>query len=194
MVFANIVERQLVEKECKLDQWLAHALNVKLEYKNQTKMFSNTKKMALLYIIAIFFISLDRLAKTYFSNTRDVIPIINSYLSLNYAENLYIAFSIPITPNFIKYLSLSLGLFIAGSFIKFFKERRQIYAFPLFLLILGSFSNIFDRFRYGFVIDYIDLKYFAIFNIADSMIFTSIIILSYYIYTIDKKKEILYDK
>ena len=153
-------------------------------------MFSNTKKMALLYIFAIFFISIDRLAKIYFLNTRNNIEIIGDYLSLNYAENLYIAFSIPISPNLIKYLSLSLGMLIIFYFTKFFKEKEQALAFPLFILILGSFSNIFDRFSYGFVIDYINLKYFTIFNIADSMIFVSIIILSIYIYTIDKKKEI----
>lgn len=150
--------------------------------------------MALLYIIAIFFISLDRLAKTYFLNTKDNIALIGNYLSLSYAENIYIAFSIPVSPITIKYLSLGLALLIVIYFLKFIKERKQILALPLFILILGSFSNIFDRFKYGFVIDYIDLKYFTIFNIADTMIFVSIAILSYYIYTIDKKKEIMYDK
>ena len=151
-------------------------------------MFSNTKKMALLYLIAIFFISLDRFAKIYFLNTKNDIGIISDYLSLNYAENLYIAFSIPISPNIIKCLSLGLGLLIVVYFLKFIKEKKQIFAFPLFLLILGSFSNIFDRFKYGFVIDYIDLKYFTIFNIADSMIFIAIIALSYHVYAIDKKQ------
>jgi signal peptidase II len=148
-------------------------------------MFSNTKKMALLYIVAIFFIFLDRFAKIYFTNTRDEVKLLGSYLSLNYAENPYIAFSIPISPILIKFLSLSLGMLIIVYFLKYLKEKKQIIIFPLFLLILGSFSNIYDRFMYGYVIDYIDLRYFTIFNIADSMIFISVLFLSYFIY----KKE-----
>ena len=39
------------------------------------------------------------------------------------------------------------------------------------LIIFGAVSNLYDRLKYGFVIDYFDLKYFTIFNIADAMIF-----------------------
>jgi signal peptidase II len=151
-------------------------------------MFLNTKKMAFLYILAIFFISLDRLAKTYFINTENNIKIIGDFLSLDYAENLYIAFSIPVSPLFIRYLSLALVLIIIFYFIKSVKKSQVMLSISLFVLILGSFSNIYDRFRFGFVIDYINLKYFTIFNIADSMIFLSIIFLSYYIYTVDKNE------
>ena len=150
-------------------------------------MFSNNKKIALLYILSIFFISLDRFAKIYFVKTKGTIDIVSDYLSLNYAENPYIAFSIPISPNLIKYISLLLGLLIIFYFVKFFKTNKQFYAYPLFALILGSFSNIYDRFRYGFVIDYINLRYFTIFNIADSLIFLSIIFLSISLYKVDKK-------
>lgn len=144
--------------------------------------------MAFLYILAIFFISLDRLAKTYFINTENNIKIIGDFLSLDYAENLYIAFSIPVSPLFIRYLSLALVLIIIFYFIKSVKKSQVMLSISLFVLILGSFSNIYDRFRFGFVIDYINLKYFTIFNIADSMIFLSIIFLSYYIYTVDKNE------
>ena len=44
----------------------------------------------------------------------------------------------------------------------------------LTILLFGAISNIIDRIRLGFVIDYIDLKYFTIFNIADIMIVGSI--------------------
>jgi len=149
-------------------------------------MFSNTKEMALLYLTAVFFIVLDRFAKVYFLSYHNNIKIIGDYLSLNFAKNPYIAFSIPVSPSIIKYLSLVFGLLIILFFIKFLKEKKRNIAFLTFLLTLGSFSNIFDRFRYGFVIDYINLKYFTIFNIADSMILISILFLGYNIYTIDK--------
>lgn len=152
-------------------------------------MFLNTQKMAVLYITAIFFISLDRFAKSFFLFNGNPIPIIPDYLDLRYTENTFIAFSIPISPIFIKYLSLTLTFFIIYLFVKAFKKDNNLLKISLFTLILGSFSNIYDRFVHGFVIDYINLKYFTIFNIADSMIFVSIVLLSYYIYTIDKRNK-----
>ena len=157
-------------------------------------MYSHIKKMALLYVIAIFFISLDRFAKMYFfQNFTKVVPI-NHFLSLQYAENPYISFSLPMPISFIKYATLLLGIILVFVFIKFYKKNNTLLNFSLFSLILGSFSNIVDRFKYGFVIDYINLKFFTIFNIADSLIFISIILLSYHIYTIDKKKKKGYTK
>jgi len=153
------------------------------------KMFSNKKKTAFLYILAVFFISLDRFAKSFFYLNQTSSIKINSLLSLDYAENSFIAFSIPISPLFIKYLSLSLGLFIVYLFVKSIKKNNHILTISLFILILGSFSNIYDRFKLGFVIDYINLKYFTIFNIADSMIFVSVLLLAYFIYTIDKNDK-----
>ncbi len=152
-------------------------------------MFSNSKKMAFLYIVAIFFISFDRFLKVFFSKSPKIIELIPDFLKLQYAENYYMAFSIPISPTFIKYLSLVLALSIVYFFLKSLKKHIILINISLFTLILGSFSNIYDRFTHGFVIDYINLKYFSIFNIADSMIFVSVSLLAYYIYTIDKKSK-----
>lgn len=150
-------------------------------------MFSHTKKIASLYILAIFFIILDRFAKVYFYFNRDTINILNPILKLEYAENLYISFSLPLSPTIIKYLTLILSLIIVYIFINTLKKRNTLLSISLFSLILGSFSNILDRFKYGFVIDYINLKYFTIFNIADSMIFVSVILLMFSIYSSDKQ-------
>ncbi len=145
--------------------------------------------MALLYTIAIFFISLDRFLKSLFYLNPSKTYEINSFLSFFYAENKYIAFSIPVNPLFIKYFSLLLTMALVVVFTNFVIKKRHSFAFPLFLLILGSFSNIYDRFKYGFVIDYAYIKHFTVFNIADSMIFIGVAILTYFIYAIDKNSK-----
>jgi signal peptidase II len=50
---------------------------------------------------------------------------------------------------------------------------------PLFLAIAsaGILSNLIDRFFFGCVIDFINLKVWPLFNLADAMIFTGIILL-----------------
>jgi signal peptidase II len=71
--------------------------------------------------------------------------------------------------------SIIFGLIIY--LIKLFKAKRYKVLIALTFIILGAISNLFDRFRFGFVIDYFDLKYFTVFNLADMMITLSIFIL-----------------
>jgi signal peptidase II len=47
----------------------------------------------------------------------------------------------------------------------------------LTFIIFGAISNILDRLIYGYVIDYLELKYFTVFNLADVMISGGAIIL-----------------
>jgi len=49
-------------------------------------------------------------------------------------------------------------------------KNEWLKATLLTFIIFGAISNVLDRLRYGFVIDYLDLKYFTVFNIADIMI------------------------
>ncbi len=44
-------------------------------------------------------------------------------------------------------------------------------------MITGAISNIIDRLSYGYVIDYLSLRYFTVFNLADVMISSGAIIL-----------------
>jgi signal peptidase II len=72
------------------------------------------------------------------------------------------------------YLKWIQALLIGGILVYIFKEgylRR--YAFPLGLLIGGALGNLYDRFHYGAVVDYVAWHCgfdFAVFNFADVMI------------------------
>ncbi len=48
-------------------------------------------------------------------------------------------------------------------------EQKQNY-WPWILIILGASSNMFDRIMYGGVLDYINLGWWPVFNLSDSMI------------------------
>jgi len=45
------------------------------------------------------------------------------------------------------------------------------------LILGGAFSNLYDRLVYGYVIDYIDLKIWPVFNLADSTITVGVVVL-----------------
>jgi lipoprotein signal peptidase len=57
-------------------------------------------------------------------------------------------------------------------------------------IILGATSNLADRFQYGYVIDYFDLKYFTVFNLADVLIVGGTIGLLWFLRGLDVKKEV----
>jgi hypothetical protein len=50
-------------------------------------------------------------------------------------------------------------------------------ALPLILILSGAISNIIDRLYFGCVIDFIDLQFWSVFNLADVYITTGAIIL-----------------
>jgi signal peptidase II len=64
-------------------------------------------------------------------------------------------------------------LLISGAFIYVVRLNKQCYALPSGILLGAGFSNIFDRFIHGGVVDYVYWHCgfnFAIFNFADVMI------------------------
>ncbi|MFC1644821.1 signal peptidase II [Patescibacteria group bacterium] len=46
------------------------------------------------------------------------------------------------------------------------------------LIVAGAFANLIDRMRFGCVIDFIDLKIWPVFNLADVFIFLGAVILA----------------
>jgi len=135
-------------------------------------MFLNNKKMALILASAIFFISLDRffkvLAKNYFYNNE--INLIGDILKFNFAKNFGIAFSIPFSGFVLNFVIIIIILILAYILFYSFKKERYLLVCLLTFIVFGAISNMVDRGLYGFVIDYLDLKYFTVFNLADVMI------------------------
>lgn len=56
-------------------------------------------------------------------------------------------------------------------------KNYKKYRFPLLLITAGSVSNLLDRFLYNGVVDYIDIWEIPVFNLADVMIVSGILIL-----------------
>ncbi|MDP3836667.1 MAG: signal peptidase II [bacterium] len=105
--------------------------------------------------------------------------LIGDWLQFRLVMNPGIAFSLPLRGD---WLTILLSLIIAALFfviIYLTLKKKANYWTPLLLTVIlfGAISNILDRYIYGAVIDYLDLKYFSIFNIADAMISSGVIIL-----------------
>jgi signal peptidase II len=97
--------------------------------------------------------------------------------SIHHVQNSGIAFGLfaSATP-----LVTALTAFAVGWMLVFFARsgaRHPILPVALGLLIGGSASNLIDRIRLGHVTDFLDLRYWPAFNLADSFICVGVAIL-----------------
>ena len=125
--------------------------------------------MIMLSLIIIFFISLDRFLKFLAINNYfgDGLNIIGEFFKLKFIGNPNIAFSLPLNGQFLNIIIIFiiLGLIYNLIYVAVKKSFHQVAL--LLIIILGAMSNLLDRLKYGYVIDYLDLSYFTVFNLAD---------------------------
>lgn len=104
------------------------------------------------------------------------------YMSLQLAYNYGVAFSMfSFLAEYLKYIQLTIVL-AATIYLLKNKDVFRDYYIPISLLYAGGLSNILDRFTYGGVVDYFYWHYgfeFAIFNLADVIIDTAVVIIIY---------------
>lgn len=128
--------------------------------------------MIITYTIIILFASFDRLlkflvAKNYFVGNPE---IFGDVLKLSFAKNYNIAFSIPVGGWILNIIIALIILWLVGYFFLLLSKDKYIQSVFTISVLLGAISNFYDRLKFGFVIDYLDLKYFTVFNLADAMI------------------------
>ena len=116
-------------------------------------MFLFYKKTGLIYISAFFLIILDRFFKVWsFALDKDVY-IFSDYLIFTFAANKYIAFSLPLGGLFLIVLIIAAISFLLVQYLYLLKNGERVITGALVFLILGAFSNLYDRLRFGYVID-----------------------------------------
>jgi len=123
------------------------------------------KKRGIYAVFFIFLIFLDRLTKTIFLNKH--------FSIINYAENKGIIFGLFFGNTFLIIISIIILVILAYFFLKE-KFKKNI---GLILVISGIFSNLIDRIFFKFTIDFIDLNFWPVFNLADVFIIIGIILL-----------------
>ena len=139
-------------------------------------MLKDNKNMIALSLVAIFFISLDRLLKVLaFTNQDRQFNILGEVLKFSYKNNYYIAFSLPLSGAWLNAAIFLIILLLFFYLLKAIMSGKRGIALCLFAVALGAAGNLFDRLKYGYVIDYLDLKYFMVFNLDDIMIMVGII-------------------
>jgi signal peptidase II len=76
-------------------------------------------------------------------------------------------------------------IFLALNYKSFFNQKFEIQnlkaavSLPIIFVISGALSNIIDRFCFGCVLDFIDIKFWPVFNLADVYISLGVMMIAF---------------
>ena len=123
--------------------------------------------------LTIFF---DRFSKIYFSDLLSLgesLPVIRNVLHFTLVHNTGIAFGLfrdqGVVFIFIPIIAVVLLIFNIY-YYRNHKVLSRLYIVAFSLILGGAIGNLIDRIFFGYVIDFIDLRVWPVFNVADSAI------------------------
>lgn len=146
----------------------------------------------LLYcLIGVGVFYLDRCIKTVIVHhflPGEGFAVIRNVFHITLVQNTGIAFGL-----FRDRINLSFLLFILGIImLSLIFLRKNSYSrrgqLAIFLIIAGALSNLIDRFRFGYVIDYLDFRIWPVFNLADTSITIGIGLLCWELFSSRQKR------
>lgn len=143
-------------------------------------------KTASLLVIAVFLLLVDRFLKSMALAEIWSHVCCGGWLAFVLAPNYGIAFSLPLTGPYVASLILLICLLLSVYILKLWNDGRSRLALCLLFMLVGAWSNLYDRFVYGYVVDYFYLKYFSIFNVADAMISLSALVFVWLVWREEK--------
>lgn len=132
------------------------------------------------YIVAAIVFAADLATKKIVSSILEPaqsIPIIKGLLNITYIQNTGVAFGL--FPNQ-RIALVIIGVVVCAVILYYFSKakKRDILLQIAFAIIFGgSLGNLFDRVFYGYVIDYIDVTFFSVFNFADIAINAGVLLI-----------------
>lgn len=144
------------------------------------------KKVKLILIICLL-VLVDQITKLIFVN-QTKFNLLVDWFYLESHKNLGSAFSLFSNISYYNYfvilLSIILVVYLLYKF-EIFKENKY-YLTIYILLISGIIGNLLDRVFFGYVRDFIGIKYFSIFNFAD--IYLTLVVVIYIFYELRENK------
>ncbi|HIE17142.1 MAG TPA: signal peptidase II [Dehalococcoidia bacterium] len=146
-------------------------------------------RTGLFFIIAAFVVAIDQITKLWVRahlDLNEIVPVAGC-LSLTYVRNTGSAFGLFADQAFLLTLIAVVGLVAVLLFYRYLSQATTLGCSALGLVFGGAVGNLIDRFRFGYVIDFIDVRlwrdfHWPAFNVADSAITVGTIALVAFIF------------
>ena len=107
--------------------------------------------------------------------------VVPGWLAFTYTCNRGAAFGLLANETLLFVLIALVVIGVIVAYFRFLPANRPWLKLSLGLQLGGALGNLIDRLRQGFVVDFISVKSFPVFNIADACIVGGVLILAYHL-------------
>lgn len=149
------------------------------------------KKLFYVAALTALFVGADQFLKYFILKTLlegSAFFVLGKWFKIQLFQNEGIAFGMRIPGTlYVIFVVLVMIILFAIYFNFFRKEKSFLMPFALSLILGGAIGNIIDRVQFGYVVDYVDIWIFAVFNLADVFIFIGVLMI---IFKLWKKQEL----
>ena len=137
------------------------------------------KRQALITLISILaLLVIDQYSKTlvfHRLNVGESIPLIKNILHITFVTNTGAAFGLFKSSTLVFVVISIIAIAVIATLILRSIKKGNLLSRPwlnygLVLILSGAIGNLIDRLRFSYVIDFIDVRIWPVFNIADSAI------------------------
>lgn len=145
------------------------------------------------FIIIALIIIADQLIKHLIQSGMELnqsIPLIKGIFHITYIHNYGAAFSI--LQNKTVFLIAMQVIVITGVLIYLIKRQRKdhwVLLLSLSLIVAGGLGNLIDRAAKGYVVDFLDLRFWPIFNVADISVCVGCGLMVLYVLIIEPRRS-----
>ena len=134
-----------------------------------------------MFIPTILLIAADQLIKAIVRKQMAVgqtFPLLGKLCSITYVQNTGAAFSfLSNGTKILTFLTFILLTAIVVYITIYHDQVIRVEKLAWTLILAGGFGNFLDRFRFGFVVDFIDFHFWPVFNFADILICIGCVVL-----------------
>jgi signal peptidase II len=110
------------------------------------------------------------------------IPFLGRLFRISYVTNTGAAFGLFPDQGGLLVVVAFVVVVIIVAYYRHLPAERWLLHLSLGLQLGGAIGNLLDRVRYGYVVDFIDVGFWPVFNLADSAILIGVAILAYYLW------------
>ena len=166
-------------------------LGLRLFLKNQVIL--NAERIDYrLFRIAMAVCTLDQISKyliVWLLKEGETLPVAAPILYFTYLKNPGAAFGILATWRILFIVVTVLLLIAVVAFYRMIPGNHQLVKLGLGILLGGAVGNLVDRLRTGYVIDFLDFRFWPVFNLADAAIVIGVVFLCWSLFVAPAGRE-----
>ena len=145
----------------------------------QLSSLSFGRKTLVVGLPLVIIVLIDQYTKHLASSALESGPLslIPAVLQLKLSHNNSLAFGLFFNKWLIAGLIMIALILLIATYVTSFSQKTMLSLVALGMILGGAVGNIIDRIRVGHVVDFIDIVFWSIFNVADIAIVAGLIIL-----------------